>query len=346
MAASKRQLWPFEPRAAVIAVPILLVVLLLTFALLRAVSGWPGANAESALVVGILLFSLLPVVLFLVDLLAERGAVLEYKGIKLDLSRMSTGATYGSASVSTNIGVPERAVDDSSSGEILGALQEAVDHDVVVVDLKDGNAWWETRLLVLAAGAARRQRPRAIVFTGKESGIAGRFQGWAEPVEIRDRLLATNETYRAIFQAAEAAAQKWSLVEPFPAGQPPGQPPMPSWIDGLAAHRYHWAFEVSGMPSELRFERLLASELGDKVERLKTPSGISLVRLEELFRPILCKHSIDESSKSREQLDAFFSDDAPYIAVTRNGVYLRLLSRRAAVGAILKSLTVNAQSDE
>src|SRR5688500_8421582 len=109
MAASKRQLWPFEPRAAVIAVPVLLVVLLLTFALLRAVSGWPGTTAESAVVIGILLFSLLPVILFLVDLLAERGAVLEYQGIKLGLSRMSAGAANGSVSVSTNIGVPERA---------------------------------------------------------------------------------------------------------------------------------------------------------------------------------------------------------------------------------------------
>ena len=343
MTARKRQLWPFEPRWAVIAVPILLVVLLLIFALLRAASGWPGAAAESAVVIGILLFSLLPVILFLVDLLAERGAILEYKGIKLDLSR--TGPANVSVSVPSNIGMAQTAINDSTSAAILGALQEAVDHDVVVVDLRDGNEWWETRLLVLAAGAGRRQRPGAIVFTGRDGGVAGKFQGWATPAAIRDQLLASNQTFRAIFDAAEAAERKWSLLEPvLVPNAPPGGPATPDWFGGLAKHRSDWAFDA-GAPNPLRFERLLASELGERVEQSAAPSGISLVRLEELFRPILNKNRIDESKPSREQLEAFFADDAPYIAVTRNGVYLRLQSRSVVTGLILKSLTAPHADD-
>jgi hypothetical protein len=336
---SKRQLWPFGPRVAVLTVPLMLVSLLLLIAVVRAITGWPGPTADSAVLIGVLVLSLLPVILLLADLLIERGAVLEYQGLKLDLSRMSATGSV-SVSVPSNIGVPGRAVNDSSSTEILGTLRAAVDHDVVIVDLHEGEAWWETRLLVLAAGAARRQRPSAIVFTGKDGGVPGRFQGWAEPAAILGRLLACNDIYRAIYYAVEAAAQNWALVEPIAWGAaPPCPPPQPSWIDGLAA-RYFWmAFDAeTGMPNELRFEQLLASELGEKVEQPHAPPGISLVRLEELFRPILHKHAIDEAESSREQLENFFRDDALYIAMTRDGCYQRLIPRRAALNAILKSI--------
>jgi hypothetical protein len=55
-------------------------------------------------------------------------------------------------------------LDDSGTVQILETLRAAVRHQVAVVDLDDGTAWWETRLLVLCAGAARQGRPNAIVF--------------------------------------------------------------------------------------------------------------------------------------------------------------------------------------
>lgn len=339
MTAPQRHLWPFEPRLALFAMPVLLLVLLLVFGLLRAVTGWPGAGADSSVVIAILVFSALPIVLVLADLLIEHGALLGIKGFTIDLSRLSAGPD--SVHVATNIGVPEKAVNDSSSAEILGTLQDAINHAVVVVDLRDGNSWWETRLLVLAAGAARRQQPGAIVFTGLEGGVRGKFQGWAEPAAICRCLLAANPAYRPIYEAAEAAENKWSLVEPVP----PGRPNMPPWFDGLANQRFYWAFDDQGNKNALRFERLLASELGERIEQQIGPAPISLVRLDDLLRLVLHKQVIDESSTSRQQLEEFFRDDAPYIAVTKNDVYLRLLSRTAALRSILKSLTVDPRGN-
>ncbi len=303
------------------------------------IAGWPSPTADSKVLGGILLLSLLPLGLLLADLVVERGAVVEYKGLKLDFSRVSSTAPMASAFVPRNIGVPGKPVSDSDTTEIMATLSSTVDHDVAVVNLEDGDAWWETRLLVLAAGAARRQRPNAIVFTGTDGGVADRFQGWGSPRLIVERLLADNPVYQTIFDTVEAAARQWERVAPNPIGSPAGAPPAPSCIDGIAATYFRMAFDgATGLANPLRFEQLLASELGGQVEKPNPPRGISLVRLEDLFRPILRKGAIDENWPNQQQLEAFFSDNEPYIAITTNGCYQRLLPRSAAQNAILKSL--------
>jgi len=245
--------------------------------------------------------------------------------------------------------VPGRAVTDSGTHEILAALHEAASHDVVVVDLHEGDAWWETRLLVLLAGAARRGRPNTVVFTGTDGTRPGRFLGWAPPAALLERLLASSAVYQHVSASAEAAANNWALVEPLvppPAwsGAALGPPPQPPQIYGLAA-RYFWmAFQPSGLPNPMRFEQLLASELGERVETPQPPRGISLIRLDELFRPVLRKQAIEETDPAAAQMEALLSDEGPYIAVTRDGHYQRLLPRPLAINAILKEFAAKANS--
>jgi hypothetical protein len=344
MTTSSHQLWPFGGRAAALAVPVILIGLLLLAALLRAIAGWPGDASEAIVLTGIFLLSLLPVILFFADSLVERGAVLEYKGLKLDFSRLSSTAVGVSAYVPSNIGVPGHPVTDSGTMEIMTTLSSAVDHDVVVVDLHDGDAWWETRLLVLVAGVANRQRPKVIVFIGKEGGFAGRFQGWGEPVLLLKQMIRSNRTYQLIYETVEAAAKQWEHIAP---NTEPRMPPVPASLDGLASAYFWMAFDAStGLPNPLRFEQLLASELGSRVEMPQTPRGITLVRLEELFRPILHKSAIDETWPNHRQLEALFADDAAYVAITLDGRYQRLLPRSNAQNVILRSLTTPEKTDD
>ena len=62
--------------------------------------------------------------------------------------------------------------------------------------------WWETRLLILSAGAVRIGRPRVIVFTAIREGKAGRFAGWALPVQLRDMLITECPIYSKAFETA------------------------------------------------------------------------------------------------------------------------------------------------
>ena len=99
----------------------------------------------------------------------------------------------------------------------------------------------------------------------------------------------------------------------------------------------------SELPNALFAEQLLASDLGAEVESQEQPKRISLVRLEELFRPVLHKESIDESWSAERQVREFFNSTADYIAVTQNGKYSTLVSRLTVLNTIIKKLTEQKQ---
>jgi hypothetical protein len=73
-------------------------------------------------------------------------------------------------------------------------------------------------------------------------------------------------------------------------------------------------------------------------------SVFSLVRLEELFRPVLHKESIDETWPSERQISAFFDSDSSYLAVTQNSKYTTLVSRLTVLETIIRKLTEQKQN--
>ena len=59
----------------------------------------------------------------------------------------------------------------------MEAPTQAVSNPVAVVDLGEGESWWESRLLLLS-GAARLARPRAVVFVATRNRTPQQFLGW------------------------------------------------------------------------------------------------------------------------------------------------------------------------
>ena len=53
-------------------------------------------------------------------------------------------------------------------------------------------AWWETRLLVLLAGAVRHKK---IVFVGKEANMDRRLQGWSYADDLLPQLVTAHPQY-------------------------------------------------------------------------------------------------------------------------------------------------------
>ena len=66
----------------------------------------------------------------------------------------------------------------------LGVALAQQGRRVLVVDLEEGAAWWETRLLTLCVGAHRRGQVRAVVFIATDRTVARTFQGWAAPGQL------------------------------------------------------------------------------------------------------------------------------------------------------------------
>jgi len=167
MSDTDQRFWPFKPRYTLIGVALILLVVLAAVAVLRTLLNWPSAQSENVLVIGVLVLSFLPVVLALLDVIIERGAIVEHGSVKIDFSRSQATATTG-ITVAPNIGVQGQPVTDSSNMQILETLRSATASELAIIDLEDGQAWSETRLLVLIAGAVRLKKPDKIVFLGKD----------------------------------------------------------------------------------------------------------------------------------------------------------------------------------
>jgi hypothetical protein len=321
-----------------------LVGLLLIVAVLRTLLHWPSEQSETVVLIGILLLSLLPIALALLDVIIERGAVIEYGNMKIDFSRSKEKEAAG-ITVAPNIGVQGRPVTDSDTTQILDTLRQATSSEVAIVDLEDGQAWWETRLLVLLAGAVRHKKPDKIVFVGKDANIDRRFQGWSYADELLPQLVTAHPQYARSLESAWAAARQWELVEPQdtpdPAAVTAPLPIPPPWISGrLASAHPSMAFDAAtGLPNKLFAEQILQSDLGQKIEMQQPgPRSITLSRLEELFRAVLNLESIDLSWSPERQLEAFLDSEAPFIAVTLHGRYSALVSRAALSNEVLRSV--------
>jgi len=335
-----RRFWPFRIRNSFLSAIGMLVGLLIILGVMKTYKLWPISEAsDTAVLIGALIISLLPILLSLVDIIIERGGVFEAGGVKIDFSNVPHTGAAG-FTVPSNIGVPGQAVQDSFTTNILDALKQATDCEVVIIDLEDGHAWWETRLLVLLAGAVKLGRPERLVFLGRDGGGDKRFQGWGAASKLLRRLLRADPRYPISYHKALAASRQWELVEPLGVGQ---VPVAPAWMQlGLSTQHTWMAFDPnSGLPNPLLLPQLLASDLGDTIESKEPPKSISLTRLEELFGRLLHMDVIDESWPADRQATAFFESHSPYMAVTRNREYLTLVSRDTLLNTAVRKIVEN-----
>jgi hypothetical protein len=235
------------------------------------------------------------------------------------------------------------ALNDSNTAEIVDTLRMATSHDVAVVDLEDGQAWWETRLLVLCSGATRLGRPVAIVFVATEAGVEQSFQGWARPSELLRHLIEARDDLRLSYEQAAATAKQWELAPPPPPTSPPTStsPLVLPWSDPPVPAPGFAVSDRGGRQhlNEFAPEQILAEEVG-KLEQPSEPKGINVVRLRELFAPYLRTVAVAESAENRVWVAAVLGTTEPFLAVTgQGGRYLGLVPRDLAVNDILTALT-------
>lgn len=334
MDAKSESFWPWDLRLALLLAPAILFGGLILLALVRGVLSWPDPDLSRWLAMALMLAAVLPLALAVLDRVARARGVVEVRGVKLDFTAAAAAATP-TPRVETNIGVPGQPVGDSDTEQILDALERAVSSPAVVIDLEDGTQWWETRLLVLLAGAVRLGSPRAVVFVAREGGVPGRFAGWAPPEELLPLLLRADDRYAEAYDEASTTARRWELVESIGGGLPA----LPAWIGGPAQAHLDMAFDpTTGLRRPFAAEQLLAALLGQTVEHAARPEGIRLSRLEELFRPALRRRAIDERGEEARWIDELLATTDEHVAVVRDGVYLRLVPRLEGLTAIVRGL--------
>ncbi|MFI0445504.1 hypothetical protein [Actinomadura sp. 6N118] len=301
--------WPWGNRSAILAVPALLIVLLPALALTRSTLDWPSDDLEGRVLLGIVIIALLPLILLLVGSLTTGGS-LETLGVRIEFPEAEQ--TRSEFKVSPQMGLqPGTPISDSSTVQILQTLRDAAGNEVAVIDIGDGTSWWETRLLVLCAGAVRLGRPRAVVFLARDAEIGnGAFRGWAPPDELADALLGARADLQAVHDEAKAISRQWALALPL-APDGPAELPFPSQRGGQYRHVI---FSGAGT-RRARFapEQVLAAELG-RPETTDRHGLLTSTRLNEIFDPVLRRRSIDldtETGSANQWARTVLSSTAP-----------------------------------
>lgn len=322
--------WPFGAKVAVLLTPALLVLLLLAWGIGRARLHFDNAPAGWVLL-GIAVLSIIPLLLVILEGVAASGGSVEVGTVKVALT--SAAVSLRTPIVPSNAtqqrGIP---LQDSGSSQILEALKDSATSNVVIVDLEDGHAWWETRLLILCAGAVRLGRPHVIVFTAIQEGERDRFVGWGRPHDLRDRLLGSDGGYRRAEEEANGLAIAARLQHA--ASGPPTAPPV---VVNMPPSKITIVCGPDGALNPFLDEQLLADALGRR--ELETTREIDVDGLRSLFRPVLRTSQIDTTERDEDWFRSALLHDDEYVAITDGGRYVAMMSMVAIVNTVLRALT-------
>lgn len=355
-------LWPFGPGIALAAVPAIWATCAGAFFLMRTYLAWPGTESASALIYFSMAISVVPLLLLLLDFIAARGGVIGNKWLNVDFSKAIADAgivSRESFPLPDNIFAEQDRLTDSGGSKLIEAMKRATVAEIVCIDIKDGSAWWVTRLLALCAGARGRGAPSAIVFVGRVENRERVFLGWSTPTELLTAILSSNDDYRARFQKAKMIARqlgmfgdwRYSLtpqIEPVPI-LPPAPPQSVALHPDVAINRIHYDESDAVMLAKISIEELRrtvgAPPPSDaSVRNLEQPPDrLTLARLQELFAPCLYVSAVDRNWPNAQQLDRFLEATASYVAMVRNGIYEGMLRTDFGDRAILRELLRQSQ---
>ncbi len=344
IANHKAPLWPYSITAALLAVPIIWLLLVLLLTISQRLASWPDPESRTIVMYFTLVASLIPLILVLLDFLAARRVVVDIKGFKIDFSKIDFTQPVvrrEAFRLPDNVGVPGAIIPDSSPMQIVTALQQATANEIVRLDLNTGQTWWATRLLALSAGAVRAGSPKAFVFVGRKENIEGAFLGWATPSAVLQTLLAAREEYRVAYNRAKGITYQ---LEAFA-------------DDTLRPSGINLQFEVSryiGAPDYIKlgeavFEQILMEQLAKPqsppgtsvpVSLENPPDRLTLARFNELFEPYLHREAIDLAAPNESQILTLLNSEAPYVALIRAGRYEAMLQRAAVERLMIRELFV------
>lgn len=348
--------WPWGRRSALAASGVLLVFLVGGVAVLRLTADWPDAQWEGAFALAAVLLSLIPIGLLVLAAVAESKGSVSFRGLSVDFgaAAQAAAATVTRSTISIPRNVTQEGVDigDSGHAEVLSVLAEASRAEVVVVDLEDGHAWWDTRLLLLCAGAQLQGRPRTVVFVATVDTVARCFVGWSYPADVVAQILRATPDLRFAYATARTSVRRAELT--FPGRAPPGSypsvtPALPrlAGTDPIptAVVNDHELFDRQGefeLPQQpaMAFTRALGRTV-HPLEDSGNVAQISVVRLRDLLTPVLHTSSTDQAASDDEWIRAVVDLDNEYLVVTKDGVYRGLAPQTHLTGALLKALVLS-----
>lgn len=352
-----RRLWPYGLGAALLAAPAIWAACAGTFYLTSLYLGWPGPDLTTLLTYFSFGVGVVPLFLVLFDFVAARGGIVGNKWLNVDFSKaIAEGGitSRDSFALPDNILAEQDRLADSGGTRMVEAIKRATASEVVYLDLKDGNAWWVTRLLAFCAGAQAMDSPKSIVFVGRKENRERVFLGWGTPAALLAAILHANPEYRARYHRAQMITRQlasfggWnsSLLPqlPRPPAQPQQQPQSVSLHPLVAERQMYFDENDAVMLAKISIEELrrtmdsTVSPERSIANLEEPPDRLTSVRLQDLFVPCLYTQAVDRAWSNAQQLARFLESSAPYVALVRDGVYEGMLRSDLGQRAVIREL--------
>lgn len=206
--------------------------------------------------------------------------------------------------------------------------REASAATVVVVDLKEGRAWYATRLLALAVGVADLAAPRAVVFVARRGNASGTFVGWAAPGDVARLLTEADPTFCDAVRTATGILRHLELSAADPA---PAYPPV-----AQDAHMHREAYRLGGRLAlvPIVIQQLEAHEAADQ-------PWLTAPDLERRLDACLHREAVDLEAPEADQVRAVLGTEVPFVAAVRGGRYAGMVEVDLAVRQIVRQMVRN-----
>lgn len=326
---------------------LVFVLLLIGFGVLSRFAGWPNENDGWPLVVvAALIVAALPIAGRVISYLQQSQASVALPGgFKLDFARAVVETAAGR--LPENLVAPGVLLMDTSQQELDRAAETASEQDVIVADLKDGRAWYLTRLFALAGTAVVLGSPKAIVLIGQKGGKELQPGGWIRPRDLVTALTRADKRYARHWRRAQSYLEHLRLHADESA--PPLPPNLPEFFT------YHSFYRDIGervimriLVNQMRFPDPpdpQAAQLGDlRIEADENPPYVTLGELEPKLEPWLVRDAVELTQAEKDQVKAILQSENDIILALRNGRYDGVIDVRLAERGVLRQVAAQAES--
>lgn len=222
MTKHKNNIIPISLKTSLLLMLPIFIVAVVAFWTTAQYFKWPSTDEQRTTAIYLaILFSVMPIAAYLLNFLSKSKAKFGVKALGSDIT-LDFGknvAVVRPLDLHNNLLVPGTysSLTHSGSEEVIRAISRTANSAVVTLDIRDGKAWWLSRLFALSAGAVHLGSPKAIVFLSTEENVKKTFMAWVEPRAILETIMRAYPDYEEHYMTARAIFNQLSL---FPVPDP------------------------------------------------------------------------------------------------------------------------------